>query len=181
MFKVVHKMQRMASAWTFPKHYHKDGNELLNHIVRVTDDETWVSFVNVETKVQSKQWMQTYSPNKPKKFKQTLSTRKLMATVFWGRKGVQMVEFLQQGMTITSEMYCKTLNKLHRAIQKKRCRMLTSGVGLLHDNERPHTHTATCTQALLEHFNWELSDHTPYDNHLTPSGYHLFTYLNNRL
>jgi hypothetical protein len=51
----------------------KDGNEFLNHIVRETDDETWVSFVNAETKGQSKQWMHTHSPNKPKKFKQTLS------------------------------------------------------------------------------------------------------------
>jgi hypothetical protein len=34
--------------------------------------------VNVETKEQSKQWMHTHSPNKPIKFKQTLSARKLM-------------------------------------------------------------------------------------------------------
>jgi hypothetical protein len=58
--------------------HHKDGDEFLNHIVRVTGDETWVSFVNVETKQQSKQWMHTHSPNKPKKFKQT-SARKLFS------------------------------------------------------------------------------------------------------
>jgi hypothetical protein len=38
------------------------------------DDETWVSFVNVETKEQSKQWMHTHSSNKLKKFTQTLSS-----------------------------------------------------------------------------------------------------------
>jgi hypothetical protein len=37
----------------FLQRYHKDGNEFLNHILRVTGDETWVSFVNVETKEQS--------------------------------------------------------------------------------------------------------------------------------
>jgi acyl-CoA thioesterase len=63
--------------------------------------------VNVETKEQSKQWIYTHSPNKPKKFKQILSARKLMATVFWDRKGVLMVKFMQQGTTITSEVYCK--------------------------------------------------------------------------
>jgi hypothetical protein len=47
--------------------------------------------VIVETKEQSKQWMHTHSPNKPKKFKQTLSARKLMAAVFWDRKGALMV------------------------------------------------------------------------------------------
>jgi hypothetical protein len=56
--------------------------------------------VNVETKEQSKQWIHTHSPNKPKKSKRTLSTRKMMATVFWERKGVLMVEFMQQGTTI---------------------------------------------------------------------------------
>jgi hypothetical protein len=53
----------------------------------------------------------THSPNKPKKFKQALSARKLMATDFWDRKGVLMVEFMQQGTTIKSEVYCGTLKK----------------------------------------------------------------------
>jgi hypothetical protein len=64
--------------------------------------------VNVETKEQSKQWIHTHSPNKMKKFKQT-SARKLMAAVFWDRKGVLMVELKQQGTTITTEVYCETL------------------------------------------------------------------------
>jgi hypothetical protein len=32
-----------------------------------------------------------------------------MATVFWDRKEVMIVEFMQQGTTITSEVYCETL------------------------------------------------------------------------
>jgi hypothetical protein len=51
--------------------------------------------VNVETKKQSKPRMHTHSPNKPKKLKQTLSVGKLMATVFWDRKGMLVVEFTQ--------------------------------------------------------------------------------------
>jgi hypothetical protein len=46
----AHKTQRMASALAFLEQFHKDGDEFLSHIVRVTGDETWVSFVNVETK-----------------------------------------------------------------------------------------------------------------------------------
>jgi hypothetical protein len=64
--------------------------------------------VNVETKEQSKEWLHMHSPNKRKKFKQ-MSARKLMAVVFWYRKWVLMVEFMQQGTTVTSEVYCKTL------------------------------------------------------------------------
>jgi hypothetical protein len=55
-----------------------------------------------------------------------------------------MVEFMQQGTTIMSKVYCETLKKLCRAIQNKR---LTSGVVLLHDNARAHTSTVLA----LEH------------------------------
>jgi hypothetical protein len=41
--------------------------------------------VNVETKKQSKQWMHTHSPNKPKKFKQTSACQKADG-VFFMRK-----------------------------------------------------------------------------------------------
>jgi hypothetical protein len=51
--------------------------------------------VNAETKEQSKQWTHTHSPIKPKKFKQMLSARKLMATIFWDRRRVLMVEFMK--------------------------------------------------------------------------------------
>jgi hypothetical protein len=51
--------------------YDKDGDEFLKHIVGVTGDENWVSYVNVETKEKSKQGMYTHSPKKKKKFKQT--------------------------------------------------------------------------------------------------------------
>jgi hypothetical protein len=83
-----------------------------------------------------------------------------MASVFWDRRGVLMVEFMQQGTTIMSEVYCKTLTKLHRASHsEKRCGMLTYSVVLLHDNAHPYT--ATRTQPLLRHFNWKLFDHVP--------------------
>jgi histone-lysine N-methyltransferase SETMAR len=55
--------------------------------------------------------------------------------------------------------------------------MLTSGVLLVHDNAR--LHTAARSRALLEHFNWELSDHPSYSRDLAPSDYHLFTYAKN--
>jgi hypothetical protein len=67
--------------------------------------------VNVETKEQSKEWMHTHSPKKPKTFKQIMSTRKLMETVLWDRKGVLMVKFMQQRAIAMSELYCeKTKN-----------------------------------------------------------------------
>jgi hypothetical protein len=39
-------------SFDFLERYHEDGDEFPNHIVRVTDDKTWVSFVNVEIEEQ---------------------------------------------------------------------------------------------------------------------------------
>jgi hypothetical protein len=80
------KRRKWLRLWLFLERYRKDGDQFLNHIVRVTGDETWVSFLNVETKDHSKQWMHTRSPNKPKKCKHCLPARKLMTTVFWEKK-----------------------------------------------------------------------------------------------
>jgi hypothetical protein len=112
MLKGAQKTQRMTTAFTCLQRYYKDGDEFLSHVVRITGDETWVSFVNVETKEESKQWMHTHSPNKPRILNERcLPARKLMATVFWDRKGVLMVEFMQKGTTITSDVYCETRKK----------------------------------------------------------------------
>jgi histone-lysine N-methyltransferase SETMAR len=101
-----------------------------------------------------------------------------MTTVFLDRKGRLTVEFMQQWSAMI-EAYCETLKKLCRAIQNKRYGMLTSSVVLLHDNALPHT--AACTLALLEHFDWELFDHPPYSPNLAPSNYNQFAYLKNFL
>ena len=58
-------------------------------------------------------------------FKQTISTRKIMCTVFWDRQGVLLVEFLPQGTTINSAVYCETLKKLRHAVQNKRRGMMS--------------------------------------------------------
>jgi hypothetical protein len=70
MITGAHKTWRMAFALTVLKHYHKYGDEFLNHIIRGV--ETCVSFLNVETKEQSTHWMYTHSPNKPKNLNKRL-------------------------------------------------------------------------------------------------------------
>ncbi|GBN65447.1 hypothetical protein AVEN_168361-1 [Araneus ventricosus] len=60
----------------------------------------------------------------------------------WGRL-FEHDEFMTRGTTINSEVYCRTLKKLKRAIQNKRRGLLSSGVVLLHDNARPHTAVRT--------------------------------------
>ncbi|GBN74722.1 hypothetical protein AVEN_6709-1 [Araneus ventricosus] len=88
-------------------------------------------------------WGHTGSPTRLRKARQTLSARKLMVTVFWDAQGILLIEFMTRGTTINSEVYCRMLKKLKRAIQNKRRGLLSSGVVLLHDNARPHTAVRT--------------------------------------
>ncbi|GFX70267.1 histone-lysine N-methyltransferase SETMAR [Trichonephila clavipes] len=143
-----HKLKRMACALDFLDRYHKEGDQFLERIV--TGDETWVSHITPESKRQSMEWRHTNSPVRVKA-KRTISTRKVMATVFWDRHGVL------------------------RAIQNKRRGLLTSRVLLLHGNAIPHS--AINTQNLIRSFGWEQIDHPPYSPDWAPSGFHLFRYL----
>jgi glycine cleavage system protein P-like pyridoxal-binding family len=103
-----------------------------------------------------------------------------MVTVSWNRKGVLMVEFTQKRTKITLEVYCEIYKKLHRAGNSEQRRgMLTSFLVFLYDNALPHK--VARTQALLEHFNWELFDHPSYSLDRALSDNHLFTYLKNWL
>jgi hypothetical protein len=110
--------------------------------------------------------MHTFSPNKPKKFIQTKSAcRKDYGSYFQGRSADSGIRATR--IVITSEVYCETLQELRRAIHNKRCGMLTYGVALLHHSACPHT--AARTRTLLENFNWELFDHSPYNPDLAPT------------
>jgi hypothetical protein len=133
--------------------------------------------VIVKTKEQQKQWMNTRSPYKLKKFKQTLSAcQKSDGNCFPGQK-----RSADSGThkTMDHNNIRSVLQNIKKTVwghsEKKRHSMLTSGLVLLHDNAR--LHTAAYTRALLEHFNWELYEHPSYNPDLTPSNCHPFTYL----
>jgi hypothetical protein len=70
---------------------------------------------------------------KAKKFKQTISTRTTMCTIFWERQGVPLVEFSHTGTTIYSASYCETVKKLQHATENKKARMLNYSILLLHE------------------------------------------------
>ena len=48
------KAQRMGAALSFLERYQREGDAFLDRIV--TGDETWVRYVNAETKLQSMHW-----------------------------------------------------------------------------------------------------------------------------
>ena len=95
--------------------------EFLDRII--TADETWVAQITPEINQQSIHLRHSESPCKTK-FKQTLSMRKVMCTVFWAKPDIRLVDVLTRDETVNAERYCDTLKKLRRAIQNKRLGML---------------------------------------------------------
>jgi transposase len=95
---------------------------------------------------------------------------KVMGTIFRDREGCTLINFLEQGITISADRYVQTLNKLRRALRQKRPKKET--VILQHDNARPHT--ARLTLQTIQKNGWELFSHLPYSPDLAPSDYHLF-------
>jgi DNA gyrase/topoisomerase IV subunit B len=98
----------------FLERYHKDGDEFLNHIV--TGDETRVSFLNVEAKGQSKQWMHTQSSNKPKKFKQTSACQEADGNCFLVQEESAGSGIHATGDRNSIRSVLQNTKKLHRAI-----------------------------------------------------------------
>jgi hypothetical protein len=166
--------QRIASVFVFffLNDTTKNGHEFLSHIVRVTGDETWVSFVNVKSKEQSKQWKHTHSPNKPKIFKYTSASQKADGNYFLRqeKRADGRIHGTRDNNNFTSVLQnTKKMRRLWLFVAKGvECWL---PVVLLHGNARPHTSTAARTRELLEHFNWELF----VCAHVVPRDYHLFS------
>ncbi|GFV46800.1 mariner Mos1 transposase [Trichonephila clavipes] len=102
-----------------------------------------------------------------------------MATLFWDRRDVLLVDSMPQGTMINSGAYCATLRKLRRALQNKRHDRLSKSVLLLHDNARPHA--SRTIRDLIESIGWEILDHAPYSHDLAPSHFNLFQNLKHSL
>lgn len=88
-----------------------------------------------------------------------------------------MVKLMKQGTTIKSEVCYKTQKTAYSYSQQKACD--ADNVALLYDNV--HSHTAASNHALLEHFNWKLSNNLLYNSNLTLGNHHLFTYSGEEL
>jgi hypothetical protein len=147
----------------------------------VRGDGTWFSFVNVEAREQSKQWMFTHPPDKLKKFEQTSAHQKADGTCFLDqeRNADDGIHVTRDHSNVRSVL--QNTKKLCGAIQNKRPGMLISSVALLIDIAYLDTSTAAHARALLKHFIWELLNHPPNNPDLALSDYHLFTYLKNWL
>lgn len=117
MLTPEHREKRVSAAREFLERFQTEGESFLDSIV--TGDETWVCHYTPESKRQSLQWRHTHSPS-AKKFKVQFSERKIMASVFWDRKGILLVDFMPKGTTINADAYCETLKKLKKKHQRQK-------------------------------------------------------------
>jgi len=73
----------------------------------------------------------------------------------------------------------KFMQKLKRAIRRKRPGLRDDQILLQHDNARPHS--ALRTQEAIQKLGWTVLPHPPYSPDLAPSDYHLFGKLKESL
>ena len=97
--------------------------------------------------------------------------RKEKLIVFFGVQGPLFIKFLERRGTVTSDVYCETLQSLRRSIKNKRQELLLESMFLLH-NARPHV--SSVTHAKRTKFNWEQLDHLSYSPVMSPCYFHVF-------
>jgi len=167
MFTQEHKEHRMQVCQDLLNQYEAEGDSFLDRII--TGEEACCQHYEPESKRQSMEWRHVNSPSK-EKFKTQASAGKVMCTVFWDRKGVILLDFLEPGQTINSDRYIATLTKLKARISRVRPEKKTTF--LLQHDARPHTSLKTVEH--IASLGWTVLPHPPYSLDLAPSVFHLF-------
>lgn len=89
--------------------------------------------------------------------------------------GTINISFHLKGSTVNSDDYCELLRHVKKDIKIKKMGHQSEVVMLHHENAR--SHTAGQTVQTIDELGWELVHHHPYIRELTPSYFHLFSYL----
>ena len=84
-----------------------------------------------------------------------------MALFFWDAKEILLIDYLEQGKTITREYYASLLDRMKTAITEKRPRMAKK----------------RCCLQKLTNLRFELLPHLVYSLDPAPSDFHLFRKL----
>jgi histone-lysine N-methyltransferase SETMAR len=106
------------------------------------------------------------------KAKSRLPAGKVMATVFFDRRGLLHIDFLHERQIINAAYYCDVLSEVRKAYRRKRRDLSMREVVLLQDNARPHR--AALTQLKLEQLGWKTLEHPPYSPSLSSCDFHVF-------
>ena len=105
----------------------------------VTGDETWVHYFEPVRKVSIKIWSTKHS-KRPIIAKRSLSTKKVLYSIFFSGEGVAIKVPVKKGKSITGRYYKDVVLKKLKKYYQKRCPATGfKHVRLLHDNAPAHT------------------------------------------
>ena len=145
----------------------------------ITGDETWVYGYDVETKVQSSQYVGKYSP-RPKKACKSHSNVKVMLIVCFDWKGIVHREFVPRGETVNKEFYLKVMKRLREAVRRKRPEAWTNMTWMQHHDNAP-VHASLLIREFLAKQDIIVVCKAPYSPDLAPADFFLFPKLNSTL
>lgn len=136
----------------------------------VTCDEKWVYWRNPDT---SGQWLSQGQTAFPVAGRGQFE-KKSMLCVFWNYEGVIHHEFVPDGTTINSDLYCEQLDRVYAKLSQLYPALVNrKGVLFQQDNARPHTSRQT-KEKFKNLDGVELLPHPPYSPDLAPSDFYLF-------
>jgi len=114
------------------------------------------------------------------KFRVQKSAEKGLASIYWNKDGILLIDYLPKDQTINAEYYLSLLVQLKEILKEKYCGKVTKvGVLFLHDNTP--THRTLATQKKLAFLGFHYLDHPRCSPDLAPSDYHLFPELKKQL
>ena len=163
------KKQRIEASEVFVNHAGGSPEVFLSKII--TMDETKVSFYNLETKEQSKQWLRKESLA-PTKAKSQASRKKQMVFAFFDDSGSVYEHYASVGTKINGDYIIEVLRKFLRILPRKRPLLAEEG-WLLHCDNAP-VHTATSVKTFLARRRVEILPHPSYSPDLAPANFWLF-------
>jgi len=126
----------------------------------VTMDETWVCHYDPETKQQSMEWRNSFSP-RPQKFRVQKSAGKFHASIFLGPRRHPPIDYLPKGLSINAEYYSSLLVQLKDILKEKRQQRESHQEVLFLPDIAP-AHRALTTQRILAYLGFQCLDHPPF-------------------
>ena len=119
--------------------YEDDPEEFMHQVM--TQNETWVHHFDPVAKKQSMQWKYPGS-HPPKIFKRVSSAGKVMASIFWDRQGIVMVDYFEEGRMKNGAYYAEELRRLRQGCEEKK-RNVDWRCSALQDNAPAQTSQVT--------------------------------------
>jgi len=144
-----------------------------------TGDETWVYGYDVETKMQSSQWMGKGFP-RPKTAWMSQSKIKVMSVVFFDWKGIVQHEFVPCDQMVNKQFYQDVLVRLRDSVRRKRPELWENQTWTLHHDNAP-AHMLLLICSYLAKHQISVVSHPPYSPDLAPADFFLFPKLKNTL